>query len=298
MANAALYPRPRLIKAGWIPAVIVLGLAGFNLLVWSIFAGGSPGEYLDVISIGALGFEPFLFAIWAALGPGRFAIRVPLIIPCLMLVVAATGLRTENFNNVQQLEFIVLLVAAVAIFLVTTTILLVFRWFVGWRIEKEAEWHSDIERQIQYDLKYMLLLVTLYSVSLGITCGLTFAPSESPSPFLGPEFLVSLAAFDSGFLSVLLLPLVGVPLAILAVRPSAIYVRRAVALWLVATIGALGILRVSEGATVADAAVFLLLMQLGASIVAVSAALPLRLAGYRLVKLPPAVLRERLPDLT
>jgi hypothetical protein len=281
---------PQLVKApriglGWVLAGIVLGFAVFNTATMWLYPEGGAWEELEATIIGFWAFEPMLFATWAALGPGRFIIRTPLIIFCLVLVVVAPGLDSSNFADVEQFEFVALLIAAFGIFAAATLILLILRLFVGWRLEQRWDDVGKSDRPLQYDTKYLISLITLCALALGITFNVKFGPSDPPNVFLGPRFYLYIMAVGSVVIGLLHLPMLAMPLWVLTDRPSKKYYRRAAALWFLVTLGT-GLFWISQDDI--EAARFPPLIQFGGAVAGVVAAWPLRWAGCRLVARKPA----------
>jgi hypothetical protein len=288
-AKTAMADRAQQVKApriglGWVLAGIALGFAAFNTATTWLFPESGAWEELEAIIIGFWAFEPMLFATWAAIGPGRFIIRAPLIILCLVLVVVAPGLDSSNFTDVEQFEFVVLLIAAFGIFAAATLVMLLLRLFVGWRLEQRWDDVGNSDRPLQYDTKYLILLVTLCALALGITFNVKFGPADPPNLFSGPGFYVYIMAIGSVVIGLLHLPMLATPLWVLTDRPSKKYYRRAVALWFLVTLST-GLFWISQD--VVAAARFPPLIQFGGAVAGVVAAWPLRWAGCRLVNIKP-----------
>src|SRR5688572_12298411 len=109
----------------------VLGVAVANTLIFWWSDDGRRSEWAEPIILGAFVFQPMSFAIWAAFGPGRFATRFLLVVPCLLLVIAAPGLRSGSFAQVQRHEFLVTVVAAMVSLVVMTALFLILRRITG-----------------------------------------------------------------------------------------------------------------------------------------------------------------------
>jgi hypothetical protein len=277
MAELAQQNAPRT-NLAWVLASIVLGFAAFNTATTWLYPAGGAWEELEAFIIGFWAFEPMLFATWAALGTGRFIIRTPLIIFCLVLVVVAPAIDPTNFAEVDRFEFVVLLIAAYAIFAAATLVLLILRWITGWRIEQPRADGASYNRPFQFDTKYLLTLVTLCALAFGITFNLKF-DSAPPALLFGPDFYVHIMAIGSVIIWLLHLPMLALPLWTLTDRPSKAFYRRAVALWCVVTLG-VGLFWVSQDDI--KAARFPPLIQFGGAVAGIAAAFPLRWAGCRL----------------
>jgi hypothetical protein len=284
-ARTAMADPPQQVNApriplGWVLIGIVLWFAAVNTASMWLFPDSGAWEELEAIIIGFWAFEPMIFAIWAALGPGRFAVRLPLVVPCLMLVVAAPGLRKASLADTEKYEFITLTTAAMTLLAITLLLLLLARRSTGWRIVTRETPASGEAAPLQFDIKYLLLLVTVCGVALGLTVSLDFGGPPNRNVFFGPEFVIYILAVGSAVVSVLNLPMIAVPLIVLQERCSARFYWRSIALWLVVTLGVSGVCIAIEG----DFPLMLpLLIQLGAAIAGFAAALPLRFAGCRLV---------------
>jgi hypothetical protein len=280
MAESAQYLCAPRIALGWTLVGIVLGFAAVNTALMWLFPGSDGWEEFESIIIGFWAFEPMIFAIWAALGPGRFAIRLPLIVPCLMLVVAAPGLRKASLADTEKYEFITLTTAAMTLLAITSLLLLLVRRSTGWRIEIRETPASGDAVPLQFDIKYLLLLVTLCGIALGLTVSLDFGSPPNQNLFFGRQFVIYILAVGSAVVSLLILPMIAVPLIVLAAQRSASFYWRAIVFWLAVTLGV-------SGACIAMGSDFPLMLplqiQLGAAIAGFVAALPLWFAGCRLV---------------
>jgi hypothetical protein len=276
------------IRIGWVLAAIVLGFAIYNTVIAWLFSNSDTWEWFEAIVIGSWVFQPMLFAVWAALGPGRLAVRIPLVVLSMMLVIAAPGIRQANFADTERYEFITLTTAAMTLLVVTSLLLLVARRITGWQIVKPDVTISSYKAPLQFDIKYLLLLVTLCGIALGLTVSLEFS-SPRQNLFLGPEVVIYILAVGSALASLLILPVIAVPLIVLKERCSARFYWRAIAVWLVLTLGAVMIFNTIEGDM---PLLYPLLIQLGAAVVGFAAALSLRLWGWRLVHREPTTMEE------
>jgi hypothetical protein len=292
MADPAQREHASRVGHSWTLAGIVLSFAVFNTVIMRLFADHAPWEELEAIIIGAWVFEPLLFAAWAAFGPGRFAMRATLIIPCLALVVAAPGLDPVNLESVQRFEYVVLLIVAFAILAIATLIFLILRRYVGWQIVSIRSEPRNSDRPFQYDTKYLISLVTLCSLALGITFSLKFSPAEPPSSFFGPGFYIYVMAVGGAVISLLLLPIVAIPLWVITERPSKKFYRGSAELWLVLTFSIGGFWLIAGEGMEPKAILYPLLIQFGATVVGIAAALPLRWTGCRLVSHTLSLVRE------
>jgi hypothetical protein len=237
--------------------------------------------------MGACVFEPVLFATWAAFGPGRFAIRALLIIPCLAIVVAAPGLDPGNLQDVQRFEYVVLLIAAYVVVVIATLIFLILRRFVGWQIEWIRGKPRVNHQPFQYDIKHLICFITLCALAMGMNFSSKFSPADPPG-FFGPGFYIYVMAVGSAVISLLLLPIVAIPLWVLTEQPSKKSQRWSAVIWLVVTCGVGGFWFIVAEGMEPEALLFPLLIQFGGAVLGVATALPLRWAGCRLVSRIPS----------
>jgi hypothetical protein len=179
-----------------------------------------------------------------------------------------------------------------AVLFVTTLLMLIARRFTGWRIERGSETSRSAARPFQFDTRYLLILVGLYAVALGLTVSLKFGPPKS-NQFFGPKLIIYILAVGSAVASLLTLPVIAVPMMVLTERLSKKYFWYALAFWLVVTLG-VGAFWISVEGN--DPFLFPLLIQLGATIVGVATALPLRWAGCQLVSYRPSPAPESTPE--
>jgi hypothetical protein len=280
-ATGLLYTREKLARGGepFIPLAIVFGIAVFNTLIFWWTDEGSPIEWIEPIILGAFVFQPMLFAIWAAFGSGRFATRFAIVVPCLLLVIAASGLRTDSFAQVQRHEFLVTVVAAMISLVLTTTVLVVLRRITRLQIQHEYDNLTADTRRFQFGTRYLLLLITFYAAALGITSSLTFGPAEANQLF-GPDFYARVAAIAGATISFVISPIIAVTLLVLYSRPKEWAVRSVATGWLILTFLVTSALLAFDN----DEEMLLapLLLQLGAAFIGIPAAISLRLSGYQL----------------
>ena len=271
----------RYVHRAWLTlSGIVFALAALNLATFWLYPETPPPDYVEAMFIGAWVFQPMLLGIWTALGPGRFVTRLPLVVPCLVLVAAAPGLHRAGFD-LERREFIVIVAAGIAILLVTSGLLFIVRRFTGWRIAQSFHEAHRGPSCFQFDLKYLLILITLWAAALGITSSLVFAP-PNPSTFFGFNFFVHVAAIGGAAISAMLLPTVAVPLFVLSAPVSKRFVVYWGAFWALEICLATAVWRLIEIQPLWQILQWELLMQFGAGVVGAIAALALRWAGYRL----------------
>jgi hypothetical protein len=264
------------------PIAIVLGIAVFNMLTVWWTDGPGPPDWLRGVILGAWVFQPMMFGIWAALGPGRFVMRLLLVFPYLLLVIEAPGMRTELFHEVQRFELVTLVVAAMVFLALTLILLLILRAVTGLVIEHNQHETKIESRRFQFDIKYLMLLVTTYAVAMGITTSLKFGPTDPPGRLLGSEFYVAMLTYGGAYVSFAISPIVALALMILCPIPRRTSVHRLIAGWMIVTFIAISILAVIDDDFEMYVFVVPLLLQLGAAITGVIASIVLRLAGYRL----------------
>jgi hypothetical protein len=276
-------------------AAVVVVLALLNLgIAWL-----DPSlDWLEILAIGVWVFEPTLFGIWTALGGGALVTRLPLAVPCLLMLWIAPGLNKATFAGMERYEFIIIVCAGLTIFALAMLICLVVRWLTGCRIEHANAAKTIGTARVQFSLKYLLTTVTLWAVVLGMAAQLTFRAKPPPPSFFnfgGAEFYLYVSFLGGAVVSAVLLPINAVPVVLLRPQFSLRAVRFAIAAWFVVTMLATGIfayLNKSEMNPLLDVLweqfFAVLLLQLGATVVGLLVVLPLRRAGFRLISGRPA----------
>ena len=269
------------LRPGWVLAGIVLFLAAFNIVIdWMADVVPEPSDWAVTI-VGVWVFEPILLAFWGALGTGPLIIRLSLLLPCLVTLVTVPSIRHHGFQDMERYEFIVLMIAAIAIFAVTTILLLILRWLFGWRIAQYPDGSTSANLRLQFDTKYLIILITICAITLGSTASLKFSEPKPPNFLFGPEFFVHVVVMGASIISLLLLPLIAVPILSLSVCPSKQAFIWSVAQWALVTSVTTAIWTIIDKSS---PLAHVLLLQLGAATAGASSALALRLAGLRFVR--------------
>ncbi len=272
---------PTIVLAG-----IVLALIALNVLAtWLYRFAGPPDDWLLALTWGVWVFEPILFGVWAALGGGSLVTRLPIAIPFLLMLFVAPGLNKASFADMERFEFIIMVLAGMAIFAVATMLFLAARWFTGLRIEAPAAAQIGDRCRVRFSMKYMLTLITVYAVLFGMATQLKFRTEPPPPSFIvfGPDFYIHVFALGGAIVSGILLPIIAVPLFVLRQQFSKRAAQFAVAFWLVVTVLAAPIFAFLAEESPLEVLQFTLLIQLGATFVGLLVALPMRWVGFRLV---------------
>jgi hypothetical protein len=156
-----------------------------------------------------------------------------------------------------------------------------FRRFTNFRIRAANEPSTSISPAFKFSIKYLLVLITIYSVVLGMTSQLQFQTNPSSSVFFGPAFFIEIVVFGGAVVSAALLPTTAIPLSILYGSVTRSAVAKLFIFWAVVT-GTVVLFTLDMD----DPSVlgFLLLAQFGSAIAGALAALLLRRAGLKLVQ--------------
>ena len=264
------------------PAGIVVALATLNCaILW--WYPSPPNDLFEVAFFGIWAFQPLLLGTWTALGAGRLVTRAPLVIPCLMLVIVTPSVVPKGFNDVERSEFLVITGVGFAMLAAMSAIMYLVRWFTGWRILISRQATFD-QLRLQFDIKYLLVLITLYAVSLAVISRMEFEPPEA-SPFFGPDFFLHVAAVGGSAIAAILLPIISVPLFVLMTFASRRFVLLSAGFWVLVTTVMATIGTVLDGTSFAETVMWIILMQSSAAILGVCVALALRVTGYRLISI-------------
>jgi hypothetical protein len=229
--------------------------------------------------MGATISQPVLFAIWAALAAGSVAMRIPLSLAACTVVFFASTIKQWNLvtrNN--SLPAGQDLIMELAFFGLSLAIMLVARWFFGWRISRTGKIASGNANQ--FSLKYLILLTTICAALFLAGRSLLAGDFWSQSAFW--KQTISDGLTFVGLFLFALFPLLIIPLIAIARHPS---FRTLIAMpflcagltWLIVEI-----LAAQHGEPRVDVARQLALIQGGALVAGLLSAIALRLAGYRL----------------
>jgi hypothetical protein len=265
-------------------ASLVVVFFVFNATTAWIFSGGGYEDWLEAIFVGALVFQPIAFGVWSALAGSSILINLSLAVPCLMLLIVATGLDRDGYTDVQRREFGHFAMTALAIFAVALILSLAMRRFARLQIVSDADPLQVAAPRLRFSIKYLLVLTTLYAVVLAIVTQLNFQ-TEPPPPnwIFGPDFYLRILLVGGTAFSIAVIPTFAVPLLVLNGHISGRVVRAVAIFWFIVTLLLTGIWGAFEDAW-PDILVFLLLVQLGAVIAGAPSAIVLRANGYRLVR--------------
>jgi hypothetical protein len=209
---------------------------------------------------------------------------MPIVIPCLLMLVVAPGLRKASLADVERREFVVAVLVGMAIFAVTTALILTLRWFTGLRVEPITVQTAG-QSSVRFSMKYLLATISLYAVVLGMIVQLAFQAEPPPPTFslFGPDFYIRVLIFGGAVLFAILLPTISVPLLVLCPRVSKRAYPIAVACWAIATLPIVEVWFMVDGEPWLRTLQFVLIVQLGAILAGVLTALAMRLGGFRLV---------------
>ena len=279
-----LNDRPSFLAPRSAPAWILFGLVLFNIAVFWISNDENLPEWLQVVLLGGWMFEPMLLAGWTVLGPGAFIIRLSLAIPSLMLLIAAQGIFPGGFQDIEFYEFKVMTIAAFIMFTADLVLLLILRRSFGWRLEPPVGAQQQTNTRFQFDIKYLIILLTLCAVVLGIISNRVFKPPPQPTfafIFFGPEFFLHIVIIGGTTAFFALRPLAAVPLIVLNVERSKRLIGFALGTWALTSV-IIAAVFMARDESAEDVLFGGLLLQSGAVLLGSATAWLLLLAGYRL----------------
>ena len=272
--------RPIRDRTAWAQAGVILAFVAMSSAAQWYFAGHSETP-LATLLLGVLVFEPIMLGIWTALGPGTFVTRLPIALPCLMLLFVAPGYLPEVYKQLQLGEFVATVLMGYAVFAIAIVLFALFRRFTHFRLELKNQAATENTTQFKFSIKYLFALITIYALVFGMTSQLHFQ-SEPPSPgIFHPMFFIEVVVIGGAVVSAAVLPTTAVPLSILHGSVSQRAVAQALTFWAVVT-GTIIVFTIDaeDPSTIG----FALLTQLGATLAGAVAAFILRSAGLRLVR--------------
>ena len=261
-------------------ASIVAAFAIFNSVatwIWPDHEG-----ILSFMMLGAFTMQPILLGIWTALGAGSILTRLPIAVPCMLLLFVVPGYIPAASADVRRIEFIAFALAGFAIYVAAIVLFLIFRWFTGFRIQSATIKPSFDNVRIKFSIRYLFALMTVCAIAAGLAAQLKFQTKPPPPSFLGSDFLISMLTYGSALLATMVLPTVVVPLAVLHGRPSHRAIIPLIVFWAIITIS--GVVVVTFGDKYVEAIEVIVQLQIGAVLAGALAAIPLRIAGLRLVR--------------
>lgn len=267
-------------RSTWALAGIVVGFALFNSIATFLWpTNDSPVGFL---LLGAMDTQPLLFGMWTALGAGSMVTRFPMATACLMMLFVAPGYLPAAFADIQRRDFIAAVLAGLAVYSVAVILFALFRRFTGSRIISNASALSH-DHRVRFSTKYLLILITIVAVVLGLSTQLKFQQIQPIWNFLAPNFYIAMLTFGTAIVTIVTLPTLAVPLAILRGRLSRRAIIFAVVFWLIVVCLLLIFSFIEQGEPLNDLGAALL-AQVGAILIGTAAAVPLRVAGMRLVR--------------
>jgi hypothetical protein len=282
--------RPAFVFAG-----IVVVFAAFNALsTWML--QDSNSEYGIAMYVGVFVSEVLLFAAWTALGTGTIATRLPVILPCLLMLFIAPGLTSKSFADTQLAEFIVTVAVGLVLFAIFAAVFAATRKFPGLRVEQLSGAPLVAATRVRFGMKYLLILITVYAILLGMAMQLRFRTDPPPPSFInfGLDFTIYFTSVGGAAVAGMLLPTLAIPLYVLHTRFSHRAERYALAFWLAVTLIAVGIGIFYLKGQPTEVIASVLLMQFGGALTGALVALPLRMAGFRIVRRRPAMTRPEI----
>src|SRR4051812_13362617 len=128
-------------------------ITGYVLLssVAQWFLASGNESLVSYLLMGVLVFEPVMIGIWTALGAGSMLLRLPIAIPCLLLLFVAPGYIPAAYADVERREFTYTVVAGFGVFVAATIVFLIFRRITRFRIQS-----PDVQTQDSTRMKFSL----------------------------------------------------------------------------------------------------------------------------------------------
>jgi hypothetical protein len=269
---------------------VVAAYAAFNVITSLLWP--KPDDEIAVLLIAIIGvfvLQPMIIGVWLALGSGSWLTRLPIAVPCFLLLLLAPAIFSRDGVDIARDEFIVTVLAGLGILVATSLIFSCIRWFTRFRIASDRR-QTPGNQKAQFNIRYLLILTALCAVVLGILSQIKFQ-ADPPRGFLsGLDFFVVIVVFGGSVVATALLPTLSIPLFILHGQPSRRAIQIAFAAWIVIS-GLLIIFLVDQE----DPLVVLqsgLIAQSSAALAGALTALFLRWAGVRLVKGSPNPTQE------
>jgi len=125
------------------------------------------GEKTAYMLTGFLHTQPFLFALWAAFAPQRFYQRFLWALLIFSFVAFAEELGTLLGNRNTYLGFG--MVEQLMLFILFTSVLLLFRRFFGWRFNRsQIEFIPSDYQANQFGIKHLILLTTITGIAFAL----------------------------------------------------------------------------------------------------------------------------------
>jgi hypothetical protein len=287
-ANAKVIRSGSSLTITFVATVIVL--IAFNAAIKWIIPHLSPREeWAAALMFGGWASEAMVFGAWAALGFGVMAGRLLIVVPCLLLLYVVPELIPVDYVPVERIEFIVIAITAILIFAGSILLFSTVRWLTGSRIEPPPDARAEYQPPIRFSTKYLFGTMFLYALLFGLF-GLASQTQARAAPVapaeikFGPSVHFAVNSIRSAFISVALLPTLAVPVFVLRGFAARRAAGAAVAVWLFVTAVATVGFAHAESDSPLEVVAYLILMQLGAAVVGLLGALPLRWAGCRLIR--------------
>lgn len=263
-------------------ACIVAAFAIVNSISQLVFSN-KWNDFGFVICLGIWVFEPLSIGMWTALGSGSIFTRLPIAVPSLMLLFIAPGYVPSAFAEVQQGDFIFVVLVGFVVYANAVIVSVLFQKCARFQIQSSAR-RIPGDLAVRYSTKYLLVLLTLVGVVLGLGMQLKFERSDSLWGKFGTanDFLQGLI-FTTPLLTTAVLPTLAIPLAILHDRPSRLAIALATVFRAIDILLFCALSMIELGEPLGNLGPALL-AQVGASLTGAAAAVSLRVAGVRLVR--------------
>lgn len=231
---------------------------------------------------GAWIFSPILCGFWAVVGSGPFAIRLLTIVPVMWLAVLVPVSFRRGDANSNLPEWVVFMIAGTVIFIVAMASVWIAQRRRIARISRPLPDQNANSLNLQFGMRQLLLLMTLWAIFFGTASRLPFPTDDMPR-HLGPEFLVLIVAFGGAVATMMLLPILFVPWFMLCPTINVRSLWRALGIWAIMTGIGVWIWDSLDPHSLRFVVIMTLCLQLGAAVTGSVLALPLRLMGFRAI---------------
>ena len=116
-------------------------------------------DWSGYLILGAWYAQPLMFGLWLALGTGSFSTRFQstVLAFALLLLASKVTLASDNWLDPEDLPL------RVAMFLVTASIMLVVRWWAGWRVARGIDGEMNPSGPLRFSIKSMLVWTTFWA---------------------------------------------------------------------------------------------------------------------------------------
>jgi hypothetical protein len=267
---------------------VLVGFGALNAAFRRILVQHSIDTPIGGLIVAIFVFQPTVLGVWCALGEGSIVARLAIATLCVPLLLAIAVVSPYFPAHVGR-DIVPVFLAGFAVFFASFGLFAAFRRLTGFKLHWPRR--SNSASHYQFSLKALLTVMTLAAITIGLVGPGAFRMRTLwDASILNPTAIL-VALLVAGYVFVgAVLPTLSIPLIILRGWPSNRTIVIALTLYVVATVPLLALAASGGGNDNHREINVLLVAQLGSMFAGALTALPLSIAGLRLVRDQPPCL--------